>query len=77
MIIVVLACLLIAEIGIVAIMINRFEREQTRLRHLFRNEMQGLISGMEDRLESRIERLENVSIGFRQHREGHHRDRSE
>jgi hypothetical protein len=70
MIIVAVACLLIAEIGIVAVMINRFEREQTRQRHNFRGEMQNLISYMEERLENRIERLENVSIGFRQHNEG-------
>jgi hypothetical protein len=70
MIVVAVACLLIAEIGIVAVMINRFEREQTRQRHNFRGEMQNLVSGMEDRLESRIERLENVSIGFQKHREG-------
>lgn len=70
MVILAVVCLLIAEIGIVAIMINRFEREQTRHRHSFRNEMQNLISSMEERLESRIERLENVSIGFRQHKEG-------
>ncbi len=69
-VIVVLACLLLAEIGIVAVMINRFEREQTNRRHHFRNEMQQLISGMEERLTDRIERLENVSIGFRQHKEG-------
>jgi hypothetical protein len=75
MIVVAVACLLVAEIGIVAVMINRFEREQTRQRHNFRNEMQNLVSNMEERLESRVERLENVSIGFRRHREaGSERD---
>jgi 3-phenylpropionate/cinnamic acid dioxygenase small subunit len=61
---------LIAEIGIVVIMLNRFEREQTRYRHDLRTDLHIVVNDTEERLERRIERIENVSIGFRQHGEG-------
>lgn len=69
MIILAVVSLLIAEIGLVAIMINRFERDQTRYRHDLRTDIHIVMNDSEERLERRIARLENVSIGFRRHKD--------